>query len=121
MKSSFGINEKFSYYFIKLKGCFFHLVQSIRKMEQQLGLTKKKNQLLEADLRIKVRCLSALAFVPEDDVAAGFILIKKRLDKKKDPEGLFQLYSYFQKNYIGKPLTDCPLDPSLTVCPLHPS
>ena len=79
-----------------IKGCYFHLSQSIwgRFQKQNLVQTYKENE----ELRLKMKMLAALAFVPTN-------LVLHYLEVLSDdiPAELELLYDYFEDNYLGRP------------------
>ena len=74
-------------------GCFFHLCQNIFRKVVNLGL--KVRYQTDSHFNTKVKCLSALAFVPVADVISVFELLS---DDDEFPQ---ELISYFELNYIG--------------------
>ena len=77
---------------VEMKGCFFHLCQSVHRKVQELGL--QQDYLSDESLRIHAKMLPALAAVPPDDVVQSFQLIEW-------PERLDGLVAYFENTYIG--------------------
>ena len=73
--------------------CLFHLSQNIYKQVIQKGLKHRYNN--DDDFSLKVRCLSALAFLPIDDVSEAF---EELTDDDDFPQ---ELVSYFESYYIG--------------------
>jgi hypothetical protein len=80
-----------------MTGCHFHLGQNIWRRLQADGLQRR--YIADADFASRVKCLTALAFVPPDQVAAAYEeLIGSNDFREMDP-----LLDYFEDNYIGRP------------------
>lgn len=76
-------------------GCYFHLTQSVTRKVQEIGM--KAEYESDDEIRGYVRCLSALAFVPVEDVGEAFDLLASEMpqhDKMPD------LLSYFKHTYV---------------------
>ncbi|XP_076064968.1 uncharacterized protein LOC143039010 [Oratosquilla oratoria] len=73
--------------------CLFHLLQNVYKQVVTIGFKQQYHQ--DDDFSLKVRCLSALAFLPIDDVIDGF---EELTDDDDFPQ---ELVSYFETYYIG--------------------
>ncbi|XP_065312514.1 uncharacterized protein LOC135922035 [Gordionus sp. m RMFG-2023] len=76
-------------------GCYFHLKQSVNRKINDLGL--KEMYESNDDFRLYSRCLSALAYVPEDDVGNSFDTLAEIFGELN---GSSELISYFEKTYI---------------------
>lgn len=76
-------------------GCYFHLTQSIQRKVQEVGMKVAYEQ--DDALRISVRCLAALAFVPVRDVADAFDLV---IESMPAHDHMNELLSYFEHTYI---------------------
>ena len=76
-------------------GCYFHLSQSVLHKINELGM--KTDYESDDELRGCVRCLSALAHVPVDDVAESFDLLSEQMPEH---EKMNELLSYFEHTYI---------------------
>ena len=77
----------------EIYGCYFHLSQSFWRRIQSDGLKK----WYDPNLRLTYRKVQALAFLPIDDVIAGFDLVKaEALGSVKS------FLTYVENNYIGK-------------------
>ena len=85
-----------------MTGCFFHLSQSIFRQAVDKGLKVPYAQ--DEMLRKHVKYLAALAFVPEANVFDVFEAIKDTDEFPEDDDGLIDLYSYFERTYLGRPL-----------------
>lgn len=76
-------------------GCYFHLCQTVLRKVNEIGM---KVQYESDDVvRGYVRCLSALAFVPLDDLEEAFDLLA---DDKPDCDHIDELLSFFEHTYI---------------------
>ena len=76
-------------------GCYFHLNQSVIRKVNELGM--KTDYESDDALRGGVRCLSALAHVPVDDVAESFDVLTESMPEH---EKMNELLSYFEHTYI---------------------
>ncbi|XP_066969100.1 uncharacterized protein [Macrobrachium rosenbergii] len=77
----------------KLTGCLFHMVKNIYRHIVDLGL--KSRYQTDAEFNNKIKCLTALAFLPVQDVIDGFIELSDDDDLPQE------LVSYFEMHYIG--------------------
>ncbi len=59
---------------VEVSGCFFHFAQCLYRQVQANGLQAKYND--DPDFANHIRCLAALAFVPETDVVRQFEELK---------------------------------------------
>ena len=75
--------------------CFFHHSQSVWRKTQNLGLSGQYNE--DAEFALKVRTLSAIAFLPEHEVEEGLREVAGSL-----PDEALPLVDYFQSTYIGR-------------------
>lgn len=78
-----------------ISGCYFHLCQSVLRKVNELGM--KIDYESNNDLRIAVRCLPALAYVPSVDVAEAFDLLTESMPRYEKIE---ELLWYFDHTYI---------------------
>ena len=78
-----------------VKACLFHLGQSMYRKIVDLGLKQQYHQ--DNEFSLLVRCFSALAFLPTEDVIEGFEVLTDDDDLAVPPE----FVSYFETNYIG--------------------
>lgn len=76
-------------------GCYFHLCQSVLRKVNELGL--KTVYETDEELRIKVRCLPALAFVPIDYVSEAFDMLSETMPHV---ENLDVLVTFFEHTYV---------------------
>ena len=90
------VNEKFNNV---AKGCFFHFTQCIYRKVIELGL-KQTYESEDGEFAHSIRQLSALAFVPEDDVAGAYLLLRQsdQFDQRTVP-----LFAYFEDTWVGVP------------------
>lgn len=79
----------------EIRGCFFHLSQSIWRKAQSLGLSHA--YINNERTRNEVKILAALAFLPPDEVGRVFDdLFESASDEVEE------LYQYYQMNYVGR-------------------
>ena len=76
-------------------GCIFHLGQSLHRKVQQIGLSGKYQ--VDEDFRLRVKTLSALAFLPLEEIVEGYELIEQRF-----PDDEQEFLAYFESTYIGR-------------------
>ena len=74
-------------------GCFFHFCQSLYRKVVDLGLREKYHN--DHNFNIAIRSISALAFLPADDVESGYEDILEAWDI---PE---EFLNYFELTYMG--------------------
>lgn len=79
-----------------ISGCYFHLCLSVLRKVNEIGM----KQAYENDniVREAVRCIPALALVPEDDVIDAFELLSDDIGEVH--EQMPELLSYFEHTYI---------------------
>ena len=77
-----------------VEGCFFHFAQANWRKLVDLGL--RQLYINDETVSINVRMLTALAFLPPNNIAEAFVEIKDTL-----PEELSDLVSYFERTYVG--------------------
>ena len=75
--------------------CFFHHSQSVWRKTQALGLAGQYNE--DAEFALKIRSLSALAFLPEHEVEECLREVAGSL-----PDEALPLVDYFESTYIGR-------------------
>jgi hypothetical protein len=85
-----------SYPNARITGCYFHLRQSVVRKVTELGL--KVDYENNNEVRGYVRCLSALAFVPPEDVVEAFELLAETMPA--NIEHMDELTSFFELTYI---------------------
>ena len=73
--------------------CLFHLSQSVFRKITDLGLKEKYNK--DSEFCLKIRCFSALAFLPVEDVEEAY---EDLIDDEEIPA---EFISYFDLTYIG--------------------
>ena len=79
----------------QVKGCYFHLTQSIMRKAQDVGL----KATYETDIEIQgfIRCLSAISHVPTADVQDTFDTL---VEQMPDVEHMDELVTYFEHTYV---------------------
>ena len=77
------------------RGCFFHLSQNVYRHVQQNGLSQL--YLRDEDFRTNIRMVSALAFVPREDIVARFEDLSQHCSPQEIP-----ILDYFETNYVGE-------------------
>src|SRR6185436_7061034 len=76
-------------------GCYFHMTQSVVRKVNEIGM--KVDYQNDDEIRVNVRCLSALAFIPPADVVEAFELLAKSFpEHDHSPE----LLSFFEHTYV---------------------
>ena len=76
-----------------ISGCLFHFGQSCWRKICELG--KKVQYNTDSSFALKVKCFSALAFLPSWDVVDAFELLSD------DEDIPIEFISYFEQTYIG--------------------
>lgn len=84
---------------LEIKGCFYHLCANIWKHIQSLGLQMRYNE--EPEFALHLRMLSALAFVPPQNVEDGFDALTDFIRNIYNNE-IDDLLEYFEDTYIGR-------------------
>ena len=84
---------------VDVKGYFYHLSSNIWKKVQHFGLQQSYNEDQEFALRTRMLC--AVAFVPPDNVIAGFEELSDLIRNTYQGE-MDDLLDYFQENCIGQ-------------------
>ena len=74
-------------------GCFFHLSSNIRKRIQSTGLQDRYNN--DDGFALNLRMISAIAFVPPDDVIESFDILTDEL-RRQFGDALEDLVQYFE-------------------------
>ncbi|XP_003737961.1 uncharacterized protein LOC100898720 [Galendromus occidentalis] len=92
-----GLMNAFSAYFpdAQIQGCFFHLVQNMKKQVAAHGLSRRYRN--EPDFELKAKMISALAFIPPERLEVALRELRSDL-----PEELQTVLDYFEDNYIGR-------------------
>lgn len=83
----------------EMSGCFFHLGQAVWRNVQDKGL--RQRYIEDEQIRLYVKFLCALAFVPSESVPESFDTIQ---ESEEFPDELEELYSYFELTYVGRAL-----------------
>ena len=78
----------------RIAGCYFHIGQSVYRMVQRLGL--QGNYEANEDFRLRVKMLSALAFLPKEDIERAFGDLSPQFQDDEIP-----LLQYFGRTYVG--------------------
>ncbi|XP_028966695.1 uncharacterized protein LOC108863936 [Galendromus occidentalis] len=76
-------------------GCFFHLVQNLRKQVASKGLLSRHNN--DAEFHCNSKMIVSLAFVPIDSIGEAFEALSDFL-----PEDLHPILEWFEDSYIGR-------------------
>ncbi|XP_029650233.1 uncharacterized protein LOC115223666 [Octopus sinensis] len=77
-----------------ITGCLFHMAKNICRHIVDIGL--KPRYQTDAEFNNKIKCFTALAFLPVSDVIDGFL-------EMTDDDNLPQEFvSYFETHYIGR-------------------
>uniref|UniRef100_A0A1I7Z0Y5 MULE domain-containing protein n=1 Tax=Steinernema glaseri TaxID=37863 RepID=A0A1I7Z0Y5_9BILA len=86
-----------------LKGCLFHLAQSIHRNVSQRGYLNFYNQP-NSEFRVIIRCLSALSLLPENMVEEGFNSLFALIGglPVQQSNAAYVMFDYFASNYISK-------------------
>jgi hypothetical protein len=78
----------------QITGCYFHLTQSVLRKVNEIGL--KVPYETDDAVRGSVRCLAALAHVPETDVSEAFDLL---VDEMPAVDHIDELITYFEHTW----------------------
>ena len=78
-----------------IKGCLFHLSQSVLRKVGELGLKVQCEN--NPDVIMAVKSLTALSFVPENEVLEKF---QDLVDSFPDLERVEELIAYFKVTYV---------------------
>ena len=95
---------------IEVKGCFFHLCSNIWKHVQNLGLAQRYNH--EEEFALHLKMISALAFLPPEDVIDGFEELSDVIRELYN-DTVDDLLQYFEDTYIGRFRINAPRRPPL--------
>lgn len=88
-----------SFVSVDIKGCLFHLNQSIwRKIQSEAQGVIQYNE--DENVRMALKCLMALSFVPECDVVASYRLLQGEVGVENDLINV--VFDYFEDVYIGR-------------------
>ncbi|XP_074641232.1 uncharacterized protein LOC141898982 [Tubulanus polymorphus] len=79
---------------VQMKGCFFHLTQSVWRKVQQLGLAKQYRE--DEEFRLFVGMIFGLAFLPVAYVKEGLTYICSVA-----PDDALELLGYFDATYVN--------------------
>ena len=92
-----ALMNAFTAYFsnAEIHGCFFHLIQNMKKNVAHCGLTKKYRN--DPDFALKARMIPAIAFLPPHRVEIAIRYLRDDL-----PSDLNQILDWFEDNYVGR-------------------
>ncbi|XP_022171031.1 uncharacterized protein LOC111034225 [Myzus persicae] len=93
--------SKYVFPSINIKGCFFHLTQSIWRHVQSNGLQVRYTN--DSNFALELRKLAALAYVPENNVISAFESLLDSEFYRENEESLSGLINYFEDTWIGRP------------------
>lgn len=85
---------------IEVRGCFFHLCQSIWRKIQDLGLRVTYTD--DEDTRLYCRMLGSLAFLSPEKITGHFEKLQEDMSERDMDPRLGELYDYFEDNYVGR-------------------
>ena len=82
-----GAMNAFAAYFpeAELHGCFFHLVQNVKKKVASLGLTARYRDSSDPDFALKTKMISALAFIPPQRLEDAIQELRPQLPEELGP------------------------------------
>ena len=90
-----------------VKGCFFHLCSNAWKHVQNVGLQVRYVE--QPEFALQLRMLTALAFLPPQDVVRGFVAvcieIRTNFGNVAD-----ELLAYFEDSYVGRFRLNTPIN-----------
>jgi hypothetical protein len=78
-----------------VRGCYYHLTQSVLRKVQEVGLKIQYEQ--DDEIRCYLRCLSAISHVPISDVIETFEIL---VDVMPQNEYVDEVVTYFEHTYI---------------------
>lgn len=86
---------------ILIRGCHFHMSQSIWRLLKQVGLSKK--YIDDIEFALHIRCLSALAYVPVNFVVRYFesLMATQFFIENKNDIAFSDFLNYFESTWIG--------------------
>ena len=80
---------------VRFAGSYFHLAQSVCRQVQKLGLHRIYDA--DAEFQLRPKMISALAFLPVGEVAAGFELLDTLSAEEEKA-----ICAFFETNYLGR-------------------
>ncbi|KAK0417728.1 hypothetical protein QR680_013173 [Steinernema hermaphroditum] len=88
---------------VQLKGCLFHLGQSVYRYVSKKGYVNFYNQV-DSEFRKLIRSLVALSLLPLDTVEEGFQELTSRIPNLPPAErdAAFTVFAYFATTYISR-------------------
>ena len=81
----------------QVKGCYFHLCQSVYRHIQSAGL--QMQYINDRDFALSMKMIPAIVFVPPEDVPDAFEQMENVLPPEAAP-----ILNYFEDTYIGRQL-----------------
>jgi hypothetical protein len=93
-KSSYGAMTRI-FPNIRIELCFFHLSQANWRKIQELGLSALYKK--DSDFALKMRMVTALAFVHKCDIPTAFEELKTEMPAEAEP-----YLDYFETTYVGR-------------------
>ncbi|KAG7165191.1 putative MULE transposase domain-containing protein 8 [Homarus americanus] len=81
---------------VEIRGCLFHLLQNLLKQIKSMGLMGSYNS--NPDLALHAKMVTALSFVPNDDIDRHVDALAMDLSGELVP-----VLNWFEDNYIGRP------------------
>ena len=76
-------------------GCFFHLVQNMKRKVAACGLSRRYRE--EPDFALKAKMISAMAFVPIHRIEEALGVLQSTLPAELQP-----VLDYFEDHYVGR-------------------
>ena len=80
---------------VEIHGCFYHLAQNVYRKIQAEGLQER--YMNDENVSLSMRMLTALAFVPVDEVIKVFEAIEEEMSDE-----FHTIVDYFEDTYIGR-------------------
>lgn len=80
---------------VQIQYCFFHVGQAVWRKIQETGLAPDYRE--DQEFALSLRMLTALAFVPVDDVVEAFEALEPEMPHDAEP-----IVRYFESTYIGE-------------------
>lgn len=92
-----AVMNSFSAYFptAEIHGCFFHLVQNMKKHVGFCGLTTRYRQ--DSDFALQAKMIPAMAFLPPNRIEDALRDLRHEL-----PDDLQQILDWFEDHYMGR-------------------
>lgn len=80
---------------VNIKGCFFCLIQHLRKHLSEVHLLNRYNR--DPNFALQARMVTSVAFVPETDIGYALVNLENYLSAELEP-----ITNWFTNTYIGK-------------------